>query len=95
MSAHAHALKVALDLPFEVTLDGAACPTRRNFVVENPATATELARCPAVSREQLDEAVVGARGAQRDWREVSIDGRRTVMRTSVATPCIVYCGWGL
>ena len=79
MSEPTRALEASLAAPFEATLDGAACPTRHDFGVENPATATELARCPAVSKDQLDAAVAGARRAQRDWREASLEDRRRVM----------------
>ena len=80
MSEPAHALQAALDRPFEITLDGVSSPTPRNFSVENPATETTIARCPAVTREQLDAAVAGAREAQRHWREIPLDARRQVLR---------------
>lgn len=51
-----------------LTIDGRRVVPSNNFAVLNPATGAELARCPAASRAELDEAFASAARAFETWR---------------------------
>ena len=69
----------AIREPFVMTIDGHSVEAKRTLGVENPATGVEFARCPDATREQLDEAVAGARHSFETWSRTSADERRRVM----------------
>lgn len=56
------------DLPlYQNYIDGRFLPAAESFLVHNPATGEALARVPASSREDVDQAIAAARRAQKAW----------------------------
>lgn len=56
------------DLPlYQNYVDGRFLPAAEDFLVHNPATGEALARVPASSRDDVDQAIAAARRAQKAW----------------------------
>ncbi|HCV79058.1 MAG TPA: aldehyde dehydrogenase, partial [Pseudomonas sp.] len=56
------------DLPlYQNYIDGRFLPAAEDFLVHNPATGEALARVPASSRDDVDQAIAAARRAQKAW----------------------------
>ncbi len=65
---------------FSLLIDGRLCSSNESLDVINPATGKVFARCPAATREQLDQAVTAARHAARSWSQTSFDERRALIK---------------
>jgi acyl-CoA reductase-like NAD-dependent aldehyde dehydrogenase len=63
------------DGPYYLTIAGKLVETQDTFDVMNPATGQLLARAPAGSAAQLDEAVASAKAAFKPWAALSYDER--------------------
>ena len=62
--------------PYFLSIAGKLVATEQSFDVFNPATGEVLARAPAATPAQLDEAVAAARIAFRSWSALSYDDRQ-------------------
>lgn len=63
---------------YGLIINGEKVSTAETFPVINPATEEVLARCPAASKEQLDDAVAAARRAFASWSQVPDEERAAV-----------------
>jgi acyl-CoA reductase-like NAD-dependent aldehyde dehydrogenase len=57
-----------VDTDLAMTIDGKAVDADATFGVTNPATGEAFAQAPDCTRQQLDDAMAAAEGAQREWR---------------------------
>ena len=68
-------LKIDFTGPYRMLIGGELVEATESFDVFNPATGKVLARAPAGSREQLDQAIKSAKAAQKKWAALSWDER--------------------
>lgn len=64
---------------FAMMIDGRSVGSVSSVPVIDPATASEVARVPDCTRQQLDEAVAAAEHAADDWDALGPDGRQPVL----------------
>lgn len=60
---------------YGLIINGEKVSTANTFSVINPATEEVLAKCPAASKEQLDQAVAAARRAFKTWSQAPDEER--------------------
>ena len=65
--------------PFYLSIAGALVEAKDSFDVINPATGKVLARAPAASAEQLDQAIAAAKAAFKSWSALSYDARQNYL----------------
>jgi len=65
---------------YRMTIDGALVDGAGHFEVVNPATGEAFTKAPAADAAQLDQAVDAAARAQKLWRQVPIEERKTLLR---------------
>jgi acyl-CoA reductase-like NAD-dependent aldehyde dehydrogenase len=73
---------VASDLrtDFALLINGQLRDSAEHLDVINPATGQVFARCPAATRQHLDEAVAAARVAAKSWSKTSFEERRALIK---------------
>lgn len=69
-------LTASFDGPYYLSIGGKLVATDDSFEVINPATGAMLARAPAASIAQLDEAIGAARTAFKSWSALGYDERQ-------------------
>ncbi|PQA86405.1 aldehyde dehydrogenase family protein [Hyphococcus luteus] len=69
---------------FKLVIGGRAVRGDREIDVVNPATEDIIARCPAASAAQLDEAVAAAKSAFPPWAQTPVEKREALMREAAA-----------
>ena len=69
-----------LQTDFSLLINGQLCDSGNSLSVINPATGQVFARCPAATREQLDQAVAAARVAAQSWSQLSFEARRAYIK---------------
>lgn len=64
------------DGPYYLSIDGNLVEADDTFDVFNPATGAVLAKAPAATPAQLDQAIAGARAAFKGWSALGYDRRQ-------------------
>lgn len=67
--------------PYYLSIAGKLIESAQTFDVINPATAEVLAKAPAATAGQLEEAIAGAKEAFRSWSSIGYDARQNYLTT--------------
>lgn len=67
------------DGPYYLSIAGKLVEAKYSFDVFNPATGEVLAKAPAASPAQLDEAIAAAKTAFKSWSTLGYDERETYL----------------
>ncbi|MCP1237472.1 MULTISPECIES: aldehyde dehydrogenase family protein [Gluconobacter] len=65
--------------PYYLSIAGRNVGAAKSFDVINPATGDVLAKAPAASAEQMEEAIASAKSAFKSWSALSYDERQTYL----------------